>query len=696
MTFLQAAPAWYWLLAFGAAFLYTYLLYSRDRISYPKPGWKWLAAACRAISVALLIALLINPFLKTEKKISEKPLVLLVRDNSSSLSAYRKQVDETEKKLQELSERLADEADWRWISFGEKVAYEKQLLLNEKTSDFSRLFTELGKRFGNQPVAGMVLSSDGLYNRGQEPLYDALKLGIPIYTIPQGDSSTRMDAAIERLRHNSLVFKGRSFPVMASLSAKKLAGKQAELKIFDLNGQNPQQIASKSWRINSERQFEEIELEVLANQPGIRKYRIELQLAGQNENKRNNSREFYVEVIDDETRILLLANSPHPDVSVIRRALELSPQNKVSLLYARNQSEVEQAILQADVVILHQLPATTPYNWQKTLQTAQKPLWFIIGQQSSLTAFNQWQSQIRIQARSANFNKVNASESSDFELFSLPEIAEIPWTQLPPLDAPFGQYESTVNMRHLLNQKIGQVATDFPLWSFNRQTSPRYAFTLGEGIWRWQLALHQDKVDKDPLGEIIRKTVAYLAIKAEKRPLVVKSQRAIYQEQEALVFEAELYNPSFELTNTPELKMELTDQNGKQYPFIFNRLGERYVLEAGNLPPGDYRYEATTRLLDQDHKASGVFSIAALALEDMRQQADFDLLANMSEQSGGKTLTTEEIASLEKYLTANNGLSPVSYYEQSTSSLIQFVILMFIILLLLTLEWFIRRYAGAY
>lgn len=696
MTFLQAAPAWYWLFAFGAAFLYTYLLYSRDRISYPKPAWKWLAAACRALSVALVIALLINPFLKTEKKVNEKPLVLLVRDNSASLAAYSNQVKAVEEKLEALSKRLADKADWRWISFGEGVAYERELTLSEKVSDFSGLFTELGKRFGNQSVAGIVLSSDGLYNRGQEPIYEATNLGIPIYSLALGDSTTRVDASIEGLRYNSLVFKDRSFPLTASLSAKKLQGSQANLNVYDLNGSQAQLISSKPWKINSERQFEELTLEITANKAGIRKYRVELQLDSKNENDKNNSREFYVEVIDDETRILLLAHSPHPDLSVIRQALELSPQNKLKLLFASNQKEIQQEIGQSDLIILHQLPATAAYSWQKTLQTALKPMWFIVGQQSSLAAFNQWQSQINIQARSQGFNKVNASEIADFELFSLAETPTIPWGQLPPLDAPFGQYETAGNMRTLLRQKIGQVSTDFPLWSFNQQTSPRYAFTLGEGMWRWQLALNQEKVEADPLGEIIRKTVAYLAVKADKRPLIVKSQRSIYQEQEALVFEAELYNPSFELVNSAELKMLITDQQGKQYPFTFNRLGERYVLEAGNLPPGDYRYVATTRLFDQDHKAEGVFSIAKLALEEMRQQADFNLMASISEQSGGKVLTLASIDSLEAHLTANNGLSPVSYYEQSTSSLIQFSLLLAVILLLLTIEWFIRRFAGAY
>lgn len=64
--------------------LYAGLLYRHDQVSYPAQAWKWAAATFRALVVALIVILLINPYLKTEQKVTEKPLVLLVSDNSNS------------------------------------------------------------------------------------------------------------------------------------------------------------------------------------------------------------------------------------------------------------------------------------------------------------------------------------------------------------------------------------------------------------------------------------------------------------------------------------------------------------------------------------------------------------------------------------------------------------------------------------
>jgi hypothetical protein len=39
----------------------------------------------------------------------------------------------------------------------------------------------------------------------------------------------------------------------------------------------------------------------------------------------------------------------------------------------------------------------------------------------------------------------------------------------------------------------------------------------------------------------------------------------------SVIFNGELYNEAYELVNTPDVKLNITDKSGKQYPFIFNK-----------------------------------------------------------------------------------------------------------------------------
>lgn len=694
MEIITAVSAWYWVLSLLAAVLYAGLLYRHDRISYPAQGWKWAAATFRALVVALIVVILINPYLKTEQKVTEKPLVLLVSDNSSSLSktsaAEKKQLQAG---WEAITNRLEDQAQLRPLHFGDDLKDGLPLNYTDQSTNLSRVFQEISARFGSQPIGAILLATDGIYNRGANPLYLAEQLGVPVYSIALGDTQSYQDAIVREIRANSLVFKGREFPLLVSLEAHKLVGQQAEVQLFDItNGQN-RLIGKQNWDIQQANQFDEIQFTAAAEQAGIRKYRVAVQHRGKDVNPANNSRDIYVEVIDDETRILLLAASPHPDIATIRQALESAPQYKVDVRFASEPVRIEE---KTDLVILHQFPATTSSPWLTLLEQQKWPSWFITGSQTNFPAFNKIQNQLQITARPGNTNPVLANPQPGFQLFGMEESQLREIQAFPPLDAPFGSFQQAINLNILLKQRIGSVATDFPLWAFNTNTRPRMAFTLAEGLWRWRLSQAEDKLTTDPLGDLIRKTVAYLAVKEDKRNFKANSSRKLYNEQEALLFEAELYDANYEAVTTPDVALKIQSTDGKTYNFSFGRSGDKYRLNAGSLAPGDYTFTASCQYNGKNETAIGAFSISALNLEAIQTRADHPLLAQLADVSGGKSVTLADMQSIPELLEQGQLLVPTAYYEQRISDLIHLKVLLLLVIALLAFEWFIRRYSGAY
>jgi hypothetical protein len=542
----------------------------------------------------------------------------------------------------------------------------------------------------------VVLQSDGIFNRGFEPGALVEKLGVPVYTVPLGDTTVRQDFAIKALRANQMVYVNSDFTILADLEASRLQGKKATIKLEAVGADGVKLLAKEEVTITKERFFTTLQFVTGAEKAGINRYRITAQIAGEALGAGvNNSKDIFIEVIDERTQILLVAHAPHPDISAIKQALEINPQHQVQVKLA---SQAVQITEKPDLVILHQLPspALNATQWLQAVNKLQTPVWYILGSQTNLQQFNRAQNILEVRSKIGGINKVQADLNAAFRLFNVESAVQEKVGSMPPLDAPFGDFRLSPQATPLLFQRIGNLHTDMPLLSYAPNNNPRMAILAAEGLWRWQLAQAADRSTTDVGAELIRKTVQFLTVKQDKRPFQVRTNRKLYPEQEDILFEAELYNQNFEAVNDPEVRLLITDENNQKFNFTLGRTQQQYFLNVGALPPGTYSYLAKTQLAGASYQANGSFVVTALDLEKTNTVANHALLASMAALSGGDMLALSNQAKLFELLQANESLKPVVYYEMRIRELISLEGLMLLIGLLLSLEWFMRRYGGGY
>jgi hypothetical protein len=193
------------------------------------------------------------------------------------------------------------------------------------------------------------------------------------------------------------------------------------------------------------------------------------------------------------------------------------------------------------------------------------------------------------------------------------------------------------------------------------------------------------------------KVIQYLSVIEDKRRLQVSLPNRIIDENQPVILEAFLYNESFEPINTPEVFLSLSNQEGKAFEFLFAAKDPNYYqLNAGILPSGDYTYLAQSSFGGETLTAEGQFSIQTIAVENYNSQADLGLLKTLSTQSGGENYNTNQLVNLGEDLTNNNSYLSVIYENNKTQSAINLKWLLFLIVGLLMLEWFLRRYFGSY
>jgi len=196
------------------------------------------------------------------------------------------------------------------------------------------------------------------------------------------------------------------------------------------------------------------------------------------------------------------------------------------------------------------------------------------------------------------------------------------------------------------------------------------------------------------MEELLSQSVQYLTANANRQKFRVYPAKNVFDEGENVILNAELYNDALELINTPDVKIDLKSNTGKNYSFLFTRSGQSYQLDAGTLPVDEYSYSAATKAGDKTFTANGQLTVKALNLETRQSAANHQLLNNIAKQSGGQMLLPPQISRLSDLIKKNDNIKTIVYEDKHYSDIIDVKWIFAIILALLSAEWFMRKREG--
>ncbi|MGB0839863.1 MAG: hypothetical protein ACPGXL_06965 [Chitinophagales bacterium] len=693
-------PVWYIAFCLGLGLLYAIVLYFRDNTfkdaSKRQKWWLVPASIFRWFSVSTIAFLLLSPILKTLfREVIPAPIAIIQDNSESVLNGFEQAADTTAyvAQMRALETGLADKYDVQTFQFGENVDSELSFYFDQKITNISKTLDEVFNIYDNQNIGAIVLATDGIFNQGRNPIYGSTRLDVPIYCIALGDTTPQRDLKIDKVLHNRIAYLDNKFTLRVDFSANNCVGETTVLNVYKGTGTD-NKLFSKSVKIDKTSFLQSEEIILDANTPGVNQYSVRLTSVKEEITTQNNRQDVFIEVLDARQKILLLAASPHPDVSAIRQSLEENENYEVTATFV---NDFKQTVKDFDLAVLHGLPSKTngADNIIQQLKDNKIPIWFILSEQTSITAFNKVQKVVKVSGAGKGTNDVKADAVSGFNLFTIEGTILQNLEELPPLIAPFGEFSAAPTTQTLLNQKIGTVETSYPLLSIEQATGDKMAVLCGEGIWRWRLHDFKKNQNHFTFNELTSKIIQYLSVKNDKRKFRVNQPKNLFNETEKITFDAELYNDSYELINEPEVNMSIFDGAGKSFPFVFNKTGNAYSLNTGFFPAGRYTYNAKTAFNGQEYTASGSFSVAPIQLESLVTTANHQLLFNLSKRYGGEVVYPNNIDSLTQRLLSAQ-FQATSYSTYKTKSIINLKWLFYILLTLLSLEWFLRKYLGSY
>ena len=302
-------------------------------------------------------------------------------------------------------------------------------------------------------------------------------------------------------------------------------------------------------------------------------------------------------------------------------------------------------------------------------------------------------SSVNINANAGQIDKVTGRFNPNFKLLNLDPNKLSIIEKLPPMTVPFGEYKPLPGSEIVLYQNVGNLKTDRPLLILNTGGARKSAVLAGEGLWQWRMEEYALTDKQEAVDELFEKVMQLISVKDDKRKFRVYPLNNEYDTGEKISLETEIYNDIYEKIYGNSIRLDLIDERGKTKTYSYtNTEGSRFELSG--LTEGAYQFKATTTLKNNVESVSGQFVVRDLQLETLNLTADFGMLRQLSSQTGGQFVTSN-IESLKTYLAKNKAADRLDSTED-LSELIRNKWLFFLLLLLATIEWGIRKWQGSY
>ncbi|NVK83757.1 MAG: VWA domain-containing protein [Cytophagia bacterium] len=664
---------------------YGLILYSK---SAPwSKNLNWLLLALRAVMVTLLCFLLLGPLLNQINFFEEKPIVVLAIDDSASIQdGYDSiQFEMVKSTMAQLESELNNE-DYELRIRGINQYYNNlsEVTFTSQSTDLHKVLQGIRQDFEQQNLVGTLLISDGIDNYGSSPQF--LTLNYPVFSLAVGDTIPAQDLSITKINYNKIVYEGNQFPLVVDIFNNGYVGEQVFVDVL----KNGTVLQSQSVNLNGDQQLNSFEFILDPEVIGIDSYQVSIRPMADESSVNNNSRTAFIEVVDSKQKILIAASAPHPDIKALKSVIESKEGVEVSSYLDGITEEIPEGPF--DLVILHQLPQLTDLPRWLNATIENTNTWFITGV-DDLNTVNRI-NPVLVYNSFGQSDGVGLNVNPNFELFQIDEELKFRAINYPPAVAPYGSFEIKNNADVYLYQKIGNVETNRPLLTIYNGDERKSAVFSGSGFWKWRLQENGQYDDAKLFDEIFGKLIQYLATKDDKRNFRVSTTNESYFDSESVELITEVYNELYEKVYDYNIDLTITNSQGEteEYNYV-NSPTENFKING--LDPGIYNFRASTSLAGKREIAEGSFSVEKLALEDINLTANHQLLKNISNNSGGSFNLLENYESAISNIEALNP-RPITRSNERLSPIIENPLWLIILVILLSTEWFLRKYHGSY
>jgi hypothetical protein len=654
-----------------AVFQYIFKSKEKGHLSY------WLSFL-RFLSIFSIFLLIINPSIEKKRIEEVKPKLVLAVDNSTSIKYNSLDTTITDFVNQIRSDtELTDKFSMHFFGFGSDVYALDSLNFTDYKTDLSIPFKEFSAMFKSE-AAPVILITDGNQTIGKNVEFVNYKS--PVYPFIVGDTMAFEDIAITQLNINKNTYLNNLLPVelFVVYSGKDSITKQ--LTVY----QKGSIIYSEKLQLSKENNVEIASFFLTATENGTQFYTARIEELNNEQNTFNNSKNFSINVIDEQSEILILATMMHPDIGMLKKSIE---SNKQRLVEISSIADFKGDITDYELIILYQ-PSNNFESIFKEIDINKLNYLIVSGSNTDWNFLNAVQN---------NFKKVAILDTENYSPIFNPNYAsflinDIGFSTFTPLEDKFGQVSFLIPYNALLFQRIGLIETENPLLATFESNNQKGAILLGENIWRWRMSSFSEFKTFDLFDGFMSNLVQYMSSDLNKKRLNVTG-KPMYYTNEIIQISASYLDENFNFEKRAKLWLTVANRDNnflKKIPFVVGQ--NTFNVALSNIPFGEYIY--TVSVENQEDRSQGSFNIVPFEVEQQFTNSNDTQLKILADRTNGKIFYNEQENNLINELKSDARYNSMQHISSIKTPLINWQWILGLIILTLSIEWFTRKYFG--
>lgn len=669
------------------------LWYYRDPVPPVSSGLRWLLTFLRASAITLLFLALAEPILKIVLTTTHAWRVAVLLDTSSSMdqAADPARKSDALAALEAARKSLGGRGLYR--AFGDRLhpLVNGTPAFDSPATDISSALNGMAK---DRDIAACVLISDGRWNRGEDPSNLELPEGLPVYTVLSGSVPVTPDIVLRRVSASPVGHDGKSLPVEITISASGKAPGSIPVEILEKG-----RILAAGKVALQGSAAAGITLQLPLKGPGGHTYTVRVSPAF-SERTENNARSFGVRVLKSSFAVLMLAPTPSPDFAFIRRAAESDSEFTVRAIagpLTGGSGAFPDDLTRFDAVIIVDGGGIvlTPERARMLVPwlAGGKGLWVVgstpLSPGSPLEAvlplaYDRGKGLVAIPMG------LSLTEAGRSHFLTTGSIGPDDWAVLPPISS-LTPTKSVSSGQVLVTAAIGV-----------KQSPPSPAIAAGahvrgkvlempfSGVWRWRLMMEGAGKGGALFDTFVRGAIRWLASETEMSPLTVVTDAESYMGGQEVRFEGRVFDTVFMPVPGAEVSLTLDNDTARKVILEEKQPGV-YEGAAQTASPGGHSWSANAFVGGKQYAtASGKFTVDTFSLEMLDSSPDPETLGAIAHRSGGLAVTSAGVDSVLSKLKPRM----VTEREEAEHHPTLSPFLPALVILLLAVEWFIRKRRG--
>jgi len=585
-------------------------------------------------------------------------------------------------------------------------------------TDVRAALSEAFKKFEGRNLAGIIVVSDGVDT--EERLVRRSIPDVPVYTVGVGDTTSPEDVRIKDVDYNSVVRVPSRSLVRATIDytggARGGAGGAQQIRIRLM--ENGRVVFEKDTLLAGPGEEIVQEIGVDFREEGRRHFILDVAVRGYDAEEENNRRESVIEGEKAGVRVLVVDQRPAWELRFLSGFLRKDQTfdfDLVSILADHSSLEDARTIAPGDFVRrLREYDALVLISVEKGfiddkraesirrfVRGEGKGLLILPGPGSLFERSGAWgrlsdilpvrgNPPFRFQNQYTIVRPGPQAMSNPMTTRLVPRLSQTDWQQRSPLLGHYAPITPKPGVEILLETESSRA----PVFVYYDTGGGRVALVAAGPMWRWGFLAEDGSVYDDLMSRMLD----FLARGGDTERFVLKSKKNVYDSGETAVLTAEIFNEKMQPVTGAPVRVEVSRVSGNgEVPldiYSMRREGSdnpRFRVSLPPLPAGRYRLRGEADLPGRTVVSQPVdISVSEVSVEFQRVDQDRNNLASIARLSGGLHVDAADADRLNARITLDPRVTEVTSEMSLRTSVIVFVM----ILLLLSIEWIIRKRIG--